>query len=100
MLLFGLGEATGEFIEAAGADQAALGGMIARRQRPVGASGVAAPDPPPRVPLPEPVKPVVPVVRALSGVHLRCPLIVGAFCLAACWRVVVAPGRAAGGRPG
>jgi hypothetical protein len=100
MLLLGLGEAAGEFIEVAGADQAALGGVIAWRQGPVGAGGVAAPDPPPRVPAPEPVKPAGPAVRALAGGHRGCPLTAGAVSLAACWQVVLAPGRAAGGTPG
>src|SRR6266568_6784707 len=99
MLLLGLGEAAGEFIEVAGADQAALGGVVAWRQRPVGAGGVAAPDPPPRVPAAEPVKLVCPVARALAGGHRGCPPIAGAVSLAACWQVVVAWRRAAGGTP-
>ena len=69
----GLGEAAGELIEVAGADQLALGGVIAWRQRPVAAGGVAAPDPPPRVLAPEPVKPAVAVGRALAGGHPGCP---------------------------
>src|SRR5215470_4912358 len=98
-MLLGLGEATGKFIEVAGADQAALGGVIAWRHGPVGAGRVAAPDPPPRVPAPEPVKPVAPVARAPAGGHLRSPLIAGAGGLAAHWQVV-ASRRAAGGTPG
>jgi hypothetical protein len=71
-------------------------GVIAGRQGPVGAGGVAAPDPPPRVPAPEPVKPA----RALPGGHRGCPPIAGAVSLAARGPVVAAPGRAAGGTPG
>jgi hypothetical protein len=97
MLLLGLGEATGEFIEVTGADQAALGGVIAWRHGPVGAGSVAVPDAPPRVLAPEPVKPAGPVVCALAGGHRRYPLIAGAVSLAACWQVVVAGRRAAAG---
>jgi hypothetical protein len=61
---------------------------------------VAAPDPPPRVPAPEPVKPADPAACALAGGHRGCPLIAGAVSLAARGQVVVAPGRAAGGTPG
>jgi hypothetical protein len=39
---------------------------------PVVAGVVAAPDPPPRVPAPEPVKCAVPVIRARAGGHLWC----------------------------
>jgi hypothetical protein len=74
MPLLGLGEAAGEFIEVASADQVALGGMIAGRQRPAAAGGVAAPDPPPRVLAPEPVKAAVLVVRAPVRGHRCCPL--------------------------
>ena len=59
--------------EVAGADQRALGGVIGRRQRPVTAGGVAAPDSPPRVLVPEPVKPAVPAGRAPAGGHSRSP---------------------------
>jgi hypothetical protein len=99
MVLLGLGEAAGEFIEVGGVDQAVLGGVIAWRQGPVGAGGVAAPKSPPRVPAAEPVKPVGPVARALAGGHRGCPFIAGAVSLAACWQVV-AWRRAAGGMPG
>jgi hypothetical protein len=51
-----LGEAAGELVEVTGADQLVHGGVIAWRQRPVVAGCVAAPDPPLRVLLPEPVK--------------------------------------------
>jgi hypothetical protein len=61
---------------------------------------VAVPDPPPRVPAAEPVKPADPVAPALAGGHRRCLLIAGAASLAACWRVVVAWRRAAGGTLG
>ena len=73
MPAFGLGEAPGEFIEIAGADQLAMGGVIAWRQCPVAAGGVAAPDPPPRVLAPEPVKPAVPAGRVPAGGHPCCP---------------------------
>jgi hypothetical protein len=63
----GLGEALGEFIEVVCADQVLLGGVIAWRQRPVAAGGMAAPDPPPRVLAPEPVKPALGGVRAAAG---------------------------------
>jgi hypothetical protein len=80
---FGLGEALGEFIEVAGADQRALGGVIAWRQRPVAAGRVAAPDPPPRVLAPQPVKPAIPGVRSAAGGHLCFQLLTGAASLAA-----------------
>jgi hypothetical protein len=80
---FGLGEALGEFIEAAGADQRALGGVIGWRQRPVAAGGLTAPDPPPRVLAPEPVKSAIPGIRAAAGGHLCFPLLTGAVNLAA-----------------
>ena len=73
MSAFGLGEAPGEFIEIAGADQLAMGGVIAWRQCPVAAGGVAAPDPPLRVLAPEPVKPAVPVCWVPAGGHPCCP---------------------------
>ena len=73
MPAFGLGEAPGEFIEIAGADQLAMGGVIAWRQCPVAAGGVAAPDPPPRVLAPEPVEPAVPAGRVPAGGHPCCP---------------------------
>jgi hypothetical protein len=75
---FGLGEALGEFIEVAGADERALGGVIAWRQRPVAAGGVAVPDPPLRVLAPEPVKLTIPGIRAATGSHLCFPLLTGA----------------------
>jgi hypothetical protein len=70
---FGLREAPREFMEVAGADQGALGGVIGRRQRPVTAGGVAAPDPPPRVLVPEPVKPAVPASRLPAEAHPWSP---------------------------
>src|SRR5438045_3686144 len=73
MPTFGLGEAPGEFIEIAGADQLAMGGVIAWWQCPVAAGGVAAPDPPPRVLAPEPVEPAVPVGRVPAAGHPCCP---------------------------
>ena len=73
----GLGEARGEFIEVAGTDQLALGGVMAWRQRPVMAGGVAAPDPPPRVAAPEPVKSAIPVAGTPAGGHRWCLLIAG-----------------------
>src|SRR5215471_8582997 len=70
MPVLGLGEAAGELIEVAGADQAVLAGVITWWQRPVAAGGVAVPDPPPRVLTSKLVKPGVRAVRALSGDHL------------------------------
>ena len=99
MSALGLGEVPGEFIEVAGASQAALGGVIGWRQRPVVAGGAAAPDPPPGVLTPEPVKSAVPVARAPAGGHRWCPLIAGAVSPAAWWLVVAAPG-ADGAPPG
>jgi hypothetical protein len=98
--LLGLGEAVGEFIEAAGVDQVALGGVIAWRQRPVAAGGVAAPDPPLRVLAPEPVKFAVPVGGALAGGHRWCLLIAGAVSQAAWRQRAVAWAAAAGAPPG
>jgi len=74
MPLLSVGQAVGEFGEAAGGDQAALGGMIAGRQCPVGTGGVAAPDPPPRVLAAELVKPAVLVVGVPVRGHRCCPL--------------------------
>ena len=65
----GLGEAPGEFIRVVGGDQLPLGGVIAWRQCPVVPGGLAAPNPPPRVLAPQPVKSAVPVVRAVAGGH-------------------------------
>jgi len=79
----GPGEAPGEFIEVTGADQLALGGVTGWRQRPVAAGGEPAPDPPPRVLAPEPVKPAVPAARAPAEGHPWCPLIAGAVSVAA-----------------
>ncbi len=69
MPLFGLGEAVGEFAEVAGFDQVMLGGVIAWRQCPVAAGGLAAPDTPLRVLAPDPVKFTVPVIAAMAGGH-------------------------------
>jgi hypothetical protein len=74
MPLLGLGEAAGECIEVASVDQVALGGVIAGRQRPVGTGSMAAPDPPPRVLAPEPVKPAVLVAGVPVPGHRCCPL--------------------------
>src|SRR6516225_671435 len=71
MPLLGLGEAAGELIEVTGPDQAALDEVIAWWQRPVAAGGVAVPDLPPRVLAPEPVKPGVRGVLAMSEGHLH-----------------------------
>jgi hypothetical protein len=95
---FGLGEALGEFIEAAGAGQRALGGVIGWRQRPVAAGGVAAPDPPPRVLAPQPVQPTGLVVPAVAGGH-RWWLFPAAVLLAG-WQLVVAADGVAGAPPG
>jgi hypothetical protein len=69
MPCFGLGEAAGEFADVAGADQLARGGVAGWRHCPVIAGGAAAPEPPPRVPAPEPVKLGILVVSARAGGH-------------------------------
>lgn len=69
MPFFCPGEAAGEFLDVAGADQLAGGGVIAGRQRPVIAGCPAAPDPPPRVHQPEPLELGIRVIRAVAGVH-------------------------------
>jgi hypothetical protein len=83
MLALGLGEAPGEFTQVAGGDQPSLGGVIAWRQCPVVPGSLAAPDPPPRVLAPEPVKPAIAGVRSAAGGHLCFPLLTGAVNLAA-----------------
>ena len=64
------GEAASEFPEVASVDQLARGGVTAWRHGPVIAGCAAAPDPPPRVLAPEPVKPAIRGVRAAAGGHL------------------------------
>jgi hypothetical protein len=56
MLPLGLGEAAGEVTDITGADQFAHGRMTGRRQCPVIACRAATPDPPLRVPAPEPLE--------------------------------------------
>ena len=63
------GETASEFANVTGADQAVHGGVIAWRHRPVIAGGVAAPDPPPRIPPPEPLKLGIVVAATVPGVH-------------------------------
>src|SRR6266480_305221 len=75
VVFLGPGEAPGKLIQVAGAEQHAQGGVVARRQRPVGPGGVAAPDPPPRIPALEPVQPAVPLVDTVAGGHRRGPLV-------------------------
>jgi hypothetical protein len=84
----GLGKEQSEFIDVIGADQLALGEVIARRHRPVAAGCAAAPDPPPRVLAPEPLKFAVLVVPVPARGHARRPLIAGAASPAA-WRQLV-----------
>jgi len=92
----GLGAALGGFAGAAGADQLALGGVIARRQPPVAASGMAAPDPPPRVLAAELVKSAVAGACAAAGVPLWFRLIAGAAGVAASGTLPVTSRAAAG----
>ena len=67
------GEAASEFPEVASVDQLARGGVTAWWHGPVIAGCAAAPDPPPRVLAPEPVKPAVPAGRVPAGGHPCCP---------------------------
>ncbi len=64
-----MGEAASEFTDIASADQLARGGVTAWRHCPVIAGRAAAPDSPPRVLAPEPLKLSILVVSALAGVH-------------------------------
>ena len=64
-----LGEAAGQLADVTDADQPAHGGVTRWRQCPVIAGCAAAPDPPPRVPAPELLKPGILVVPAAPGVH-------------------------------
>jgi hypothetical protein len=66
-----LGEAAGQFSDVPGADQLAHSGVTTWRHRPVIASRLAAPDPPPRVLAPEPVKLGIQAPPAWPGVHGR-----------------------------
>jgi hypothetical protein len=66
-----LGEAAGEFSDVPGADQLAHSGVITWRHCPVIAGRLAAPDPPPRVLVPEPVKFGIQAPPAWAGVHGR-----------------------------
>jgi hypothetical protein len=66
-----LGEAAGQFSDVPGADQLARSGVTTWRHRPVIASRLAAPDPPPRVLAPEPVKFGIQAPPAWPGVHGR-----------------------------
>jgi hypothetical protein len=66
-----LGEAAGEFSDVPGADQLAHSGVITWRHCPVIAGRLAAPDPPPRVLAPEPVKFGIQAPPAWAGVHGR-----------------------------
>jgi hypothetical protein len=78
MPLLSLSETPGEFLDVAGADQVALGGVIAWWERPVAAGRMAAPDPPPRVEAPEPVKLVIPAADIPASGHRWCLLMAGA----------------------
>jgi len=69
VLLFRPGEAAGEFTDVAGADQLTRMWVTERRQRPVIACCVAAPDEPLRVPAPEPLELSIPVARGGAGGH-------------------------------
>lgn len=66
-----LGEAAGEFSDVPGADQLAHSGVTTWRHCPVIAGRLAAPDPPPRVSAPEPVKFGIQAPPAWPGVHGR-----------------------------
>jgi len=63
------GEAASEFPEVASVDQLARGGVTAWWHGPVIAGCAAAPDPPPRVLAPEPLKLGILAVPASAGVH-------------------------------
>ena len=63
------GEAAGELTEVVSADQLAHDGVAGWRHCPVIAGCAAAPDPPPRVLAPEPLKFGILVVPAWPGVH-------------------------------
>ncbi len=56
MLPLRLGEVAGEFTDVTGADQLTHGRVTGRRQCPVIACRTATPDPPLRVPAPEPLE--------------------------------------------
>jgi len=64
-----LGEAAGEFTDVTGADQLTHMRVPGRRQGPVIACCAATPDPPLRVPAPEPLELGIPVVPAVTGGH-------------------------------
>jgi hypothetical protein len=64
-----LGQTATEFTHVTGVDQVVRGGVIAWRHRPVITGGAAAPDPPPRILAPEPLKAGVVVAAAVAGVH-------------------------------
>jgi hypothetical protein len=63
------GEAASEFPEVVSIDQLARGGVTAWWRGPVIAGCAAAPDPPPRVLAPEPLKLGILVIPASAGVH-------------------------------
>src|SRR5258708_2115848 len=71
---FRLGDALGEFADVASADQLALEGVTAWRHGPVISGGVTAPDPPLRVPAPEPLEFGILVVAVGAGSHGGHPL--------------------------
>jgi hypothetical protein len=96
---FRLGDALGEFADLASADQLALEGVTAWRHGPVIASGVTAPDPPLRVPAPEPLKLGILVVPAGAGSHGGHPLPDGVAGVTA-RRSLAAAARAAPASPG
>jgi hypothetical protein len=68
--LFGAGEAAGEFVGVAGADEFVHGGVAGRRHRPVIAGRLAAPDPPLRIPAPQPLQAGILVVPPVVRGHL------------------------------
>ena len=95
---FRLGDALGEFADAASADQLALEGVTAWRHGPVISGGVTAPDPPLRVPAPEPLELGILVAAGAGGHggHLLPDGVTGATAR----RPLAAAARAAPASPG
>src|SRR5258707_8349826 len=96
---FRLGDALGEFADVASADQLAVAGVTAWRQGPVISGGVTAPDPPLRVPAPEPLELGILVVAVGAGSHGGHPLPDGVTGATA-RRSLAAAARAAPASPG
>jgi hypothetical protein len=96
---FRLGDALGEFADVASADQLALEGVTPWRHGPVISGGVTAPDPPLRVPAPEPLELGILVTAAGAGGHGGHPLLDGVTGATA-RRSLAAAARAAPASPG